>query len=126
MGKGLSIFRRNDLIRGLGWPVVLASAAVVGLLVRSGFGGDRGWMAAGAVLALLSLPLMIWSVWGQRCPRCRTNLARHGWAVAPSGGWVRTGDLTRARYATAAQQCAVCDLDLTTIRPGDATSSEGS
>jgi hypothetical protein len=119
MRNGLSIFRRNDLIRGLGWPLALASAAVVGFLVRSVFGGDPGWMVAVAVLVLLGLPLMIWSLWGQRCPRCRSNLARHGWAVSPSGGWVRTGDMSRNRYATAAQQCAVCGLDLTVTRPAD-------
>lgn len=126
MRKGLSIFRRNDLIRGLGWPAILALAVVTGLLVRSRFGADLGWAAAVVIVVLLGLWLFVWLMWGQRCPRCRANLARDGWGTSLSGGWVRTGDLTRGRYASAAQRCAVCDLDLTDVRPGDRSFTGGS
>ena len=115
----MSVFRRNDLIRGLWFPLLAAVSILSGWLAHRFGDGLSGVMVAATVFVAVGLPFWVWRRFGWRCPRCRTNLATEGWARGVFGGWVRTGDFTRGPTAGAAQHCAVCELDLTRTEFGD-------
>ncbi len=115
----LSVFRRNDLIRGLWFPFLAAVSVLVGWLAPRADSHLPGVAAGALTFVVLGLPFWAWRRFGWRCPRCLTNLATNGWARGAFGGWVRTGDILRGTYAGAAQYCAVCELDLTRTAYGD-------